>query len=207
MKLLIVDDHAVVRHGLRQLFSAIAGTEISEAATIEEAELLSSENHFDVVVLDLNLGGRNGLSFAQELAGHPGAPRVVILTMHADAAYARQAMAMGALGYVAKTSKPEHLLTAVRRAARGERYLDPALALAAIEEIAASGDGISRLSARERDILRLIGDGRSMTEIAAILGVAYKTVANTALRLRDKLGAKGQSDLVRIAIESRERLR
>lgn len=207
MRVLVVDDHSVVRQGLRRLLESVDGVHIAEAATLAEADLQRDAFRPDIVVLDINLAGENGLEFVRKLACNTGAPRIVILTMHADAGFAKQAMALGAMGYVAKTSPPEELLKAINRVHRGERHLDTSLALAIVDEAAAAGDGFAKLSSRERDILKLIGDGRSMTEIAEILGVAYKTVANTALRLRDKIGAKGYSDLVRIAIERREQLR
>lgn len=200
MRILLVDDHAVVRQGLRQLFERMPDVEVVEAATISEADAQVSAARPDLVVLDVNLQGENGLLFAKALSSREAAVRIIAFSMHAEPLYVREAFRAGVIGYVTKTSRPEELLAAVRKAVRGEQYIDSSITARIAESaVAPAFDG---LSGREGEILDLIGQGKSMSEIAAILGVAYKTVANTSLRLREKLGAKTSAELVRLAIEN-----
>lgn len=204
MKILVLDDHAIVRHGVRLLLARIAGAVISEAADVAEAAALCRASLPDVVVLDINLKTGTGFDLERELASTGHNVRIVVFTLHAEPAYAVRALAAGALGYVAKTSPPEELIAAVRRAAEGERYVDAAIAEQVALRAAMVDDPISRLSGRETEILRLLGEGRSLAEIADLFGVAYKTVANTSVRLKDKLGARRTADLIRFAIEHRD---
>lgn len=204
MNVLVVDDHAVVRQGLRDLLARIPDTAVEEAASTLEAAGVLRNRPIDVIVLDLNVRGGCGLELMGERDASTGPLRVVVFSMQSEPSSVRRAFDAGVLGFVAKTSRPEELLTAVKRAAQGERYLDERIARTIAEGVASGGLTLDGLSPREGEILELLGEGKSITEIAAILGVAYKTVANTSLRLRDKLGAKGPADLVRIAIEARK---
>lgn len=200
MKILLVDDHSIVRHGLRQLLERLPEAVVFEAATIAEAEGQLASQRPDLVVLDVNLHGENGLHFAKRVTSQAGSPRFIAFSMHTEPLYVREAFGAGVVAFVTKTSRPEELLTAVRKAMRGEQYIDSSITARIAESaVAPAFDG---LSGRESEILDLIGQGRSMTEIAAILGVAYKTVANTSLRLREKLGAKTSAELVRLAIQN-----
>lgn len=205
MKILIVDDHAVVREGCRRLLATIPGVAIVEGASHQEGLQLYRKEHPDVVVLDIDLGGSSGLELLQRLRGEPMPARVVMFTMHADANYAMRALAAGALGFVGKSAAAEELIVAVKRAADGQRYMDRDLADDLARMPAAADDPMSRLTNREAEILRLLGEGKSLTEIAGTFGIAYKTVANSCSRLKEKLGLERTADLIRVSIESRGR--
>jgi two-component system, NarL family, invasion response regulator UvrY len=210
MKALLIDDHPIVRAGLRRLLTSVGDIECLEAETGRDALALFRDHQPDVVVLDLNLpGGIGGLELLRRLMldDHAGAAtaRVLVFSMHTDAIYAARALQAGARGYISKDAAPDEIVLAVKRVAAGGGYLEHEIA----EELAlqrVSGGApppMLQLTGRDLDILRLLGEGRSLTEIAAALGIAYKTVANTCTRLKGKLGAARVADLVRVAIEMR----
>jgi DNA-binding NarL/FixJ family response regulator len=203
MKILVVDDHAVVREGIRRLLATMAGTEIEEAGTAEEALALARKTAPDVIVLDINLAGTSGLDLLRTLKVENGATRIVMFTMHAEPSYAMRALKAGAAGYVSKSADAEELVTAVKRIASGDRYLDRSMASDLVFTAAAPDDPLQRLSGREAEILKLLGEGRSLAEIAAGFGIAYKTVANCCSRLKEKLGVERTADLIRLSVERR----
>jgi len=202
MKVLVVDDHVIVREGVARLLAAIDRVEIREAETTQEALTVFRREKPDVVVLDINLKGGSGLELLRRLRSEDPDTRVVIFSMYSDVVYATSARRAGAIGYVSKSATSDQLLTAVRRAARGETYVDTGIA----EEMALSAfspqEPSSQLTARELEILRMLADGRSLSDIADTLGVAYKTVANTCTRIKEKLGVERTADLIRFAIEN-----
>ena len=201
MKILLIDDHAIVRSGLRRLFAALPGVQISEAATGREALALVRAERPALIVLDLNLPGLGGLELLRRvLTEHPGA-RVVVLSMHAEALYATRALRAGAVGYLSKNASPEELLEAVRRVAEGGRYIEAEIAQGLALQAAETGNPKERLSERDHEIMRLLGDGQSLSDIANALGVSYKTVANTCSQIKAKLGVARTVDLVRLSIE------
>jgi DNA-binding NarL/FixJ family response regulator len=202
MNILIVDDHAVVREGVRRLLSALPGVSFLEAGDAHTALALYRAELPDVAVLDINLAGGSGLQLLVDLRAADRHARVVMFTMHAEPAYAARALRAGAAGYVSKSASAEELVEAVKRVAEGGRYVDRELAAELALLPAASDDPLQRLSAREIEILRLLGEGKSLNEIAATFGIAYKTVANTCTRLKEKLGLERTADLIRISIES-----
>lgn len=202
MRILIVDDHAVVRQGLRRLLSPNGEHVISEAAEGQEALRLAEALRPHVVILDLNLPGLGGFELLQRLvqAGHG---RVLVLSMYAEPNYARRALAAGAYGYVSKGAPPEELVTAVERIGQAGRYVENEIAQAlALDEL----DGpqpLDTLTPRELEILRLLARGSGLAAIAAELGVTYKTVANNCVQIKSKLGVARTIDLVRLALDSR----
>jgi DNA-binding NarL/FixJ family response regulator len=201
MQILIVDDHPVVRAGLRRLLATEAGCEIREAADGREALSLFKAHRPAVVVLDLNLPGIGGLeTIARLRSADPGA-RVLVLSMHDDPIHVTRALRAGAAGYVSKSAAPEEIITAVRRVANGHTYLEHEIA----EELAFSNlreqSPLQDLSSRDLEILRLLASGRSLPQIADTLGISYKTAANNCSQIKGKLGASGTADLVRIAIQ------
>lgn len=202
MKVLVVDDHVIVREGVARLLAAIDRVEIREAETTQDALAAFRRERPDVVVLDINLKGGSGLELLRRLRSEDPDTRVVIFSMYSDVVYATSARRAGAIGYVSKSATSDQLLTAVRRAARGETYVDTGIA----EEMALSAfspqEPSSQLTARELEILRMLADGRSLSDIADTLGVAYKTVANTCTRIKEKLGVERTADLIRFAIEN-----
>jgi len=199
MKILIVDDHAIVRDGLSRLLTADGEHEVRLAASGREALALARTFRPAVVILDLNLPGLGGLELLRRLA-QADAGRILVLSMHAEPLYARRSLEAGAHGYVSKNVAPDELLTAVRRVGAGGRYVE-----AEIAQALALGDGaetLDALSARELEIMRLLGAGASLAEIAEALGASYKTVANTCTQIKSKLGVARTADLVRLAIET-----
>ncbi|MFI4975783.1 MAG: response regulator [Caulobacterales bacterium] len=201
MRMLIVDDHAIVRDGLRRLLTADGAHEIAEAASGREALALARSFRPELVILDLNLPGLGGLELLRRLV-QVGAGRVLVLSMHAEALYARRALEAGAHGYVSKNAAPDELLTAVRRVASGGRYVEAEIAQALALGAGGGAETLDALSPREIEILRLLARGSSLAEIAAALGVGYKTVANTCTLIKSKLGVARTADLVRLAIET-----
>jgi two-component system, NarL family, invasion response regulator UvrY len=201
VKILLVDDHAIVRSGLRRLLAALPDVQISEAATGREALALVRAQRPALIILDLNLPGLGGLELLRRmLTEHPEA-RVVVLSMHAEALYATRALRAGAVGYLSKNVSPEELLEAVRRVAGGQRYIEAEIAQGLALQMAETGNLKAQLTERDLEIMRLLGDGQSLTNIADALGVSYKTVANTCSRIKAKLGVARTIDLVRLSIE------
>ena len=200
MKILIVDDHVVVREGVRRLVAAIPATAISEAETPFEALAAFRKERPDVVVLDINLKGGSGLDVLRRLRADDPNARIVVFSMYSDLVYATSARREGALGYVSKSAPSDELLLAIRKAAKGEPYVDTET----MRDIGAAASPAARkLSTRELEILHMLGDGKSLSDIADGLGVAYKTIANTSTRIKEKLGVERTSDLIRLAIETR----
>lgn len=203
MKVLLVDDHAIVRAGLRRLFAALPDVQIIEAATGREALALVRAERPALILLDLNLPGLGGLELLRRvLLEHPEA-RVVVLSMHAETLYATRALRAGAAGYLSKNASPEELLEAVRRVIDGGRYVEADIAqgLALKTAGTANPNLMEQLTERDLEIMRLLGDGRSLSDIAAALGISYKTVANTCSQIKAKLGVARTADLVRLSIE------
>jgi len=205
MRILIVDDHAVLREGVRRLLSTIPNVEFLEAGNASDALVQFRRHQPHVTVLDVNLEGSSGLELLQRLRGEQRSARIVMFTMHSEQTYALRAIRAGAMGYVSKSAPLEELLTAVKRVAEGDRYLDRNLASDLAFSPGASDDPFSKLSNREVEILRLLGEGKSLSQIANTFGIAYKTVANSCSRLKTKLGLERTTDLIRVSLESRNR--
>jgi DNA-binding NarL/FixJ family response regulator len=200
MRILIVDDHAVVRHGLRRLLSPADEHVVAETGEGREALSLASSFRPHVIILDLNLPGLGGLELLRQLV-ESGHGRVLVLSMHAEPRFARRAMAAGAYGYVSKNAPPEELVEAVQRVNQGARYVDREIAQLLALEPDGEPQNIDALSIREVELLRLLALGSSLEQIAAELGVSYKTVANNFALMKSKLGVTRTVDLLRLAIK------
>ena len=199
MRILLVDDHPVVRAGLRQLLAAALPATVSEAAEGREALALARREAPDLIVLDLNLPGIGGVELIRRLLRQDPAQRVLVLSMHVAPHYAARALQAGAKGYVSKNAPPEELLTALRRIAAGGHYVETEIAQALALQ-GGGADPLQRLSERDLEMLRLLAEGRSLAEIAAALGLGYKTVANALTQIKATLGVASTVDLVRTAI-------
>jgi DNA-binding NarL/FixJ family response regulator len=198
--ILLIDDHAIVRSGIRKLLAGLPAIDLKEVATGEAALLELRGGQFDLVILDLNLPGLGGLELLRRiLAAHPGI-KVLVFSLHTEAVYAARAMEAGARGYISKNAAPEELLEAIESVLAGgtaiERDIAQELGTRGAEEEAY----LRPLTQRDMEILRLLADGKSLAQIADALGVAYKTVANTLSRIKDKLGVSHTADLIRITI-------
>jgi two-component system, NarL family, invasion response regulator UvrY len=201
LKVLLVDDHAIVRAGLRRLFAALPEVWIIEAATGREALATVRAERPALILLDLNLPGLGGLELLRRvLIEHPEA-RVVVLSMHAETLYATRALRAGAMGYLSKNASPEEMLEAVRRVMEGGRYVEADIAQELALQTSGPANAMEHLTERDIEIMRLLGDGRSLSNIADALGVSYKTVANTCSQIKAKLGVARTADLVRLSVE------
>lgn len=201
MNILIVDDHAIVRAGLRRLLRGLFEGEVIEAATGREALGLARSRRFDLVLLDMNLPELGGLELLSRLATvAPNLP-VLVLSMHAEPLYVTRAMDAGARGYVSKNVAPDELVTAIKQVAAGGRYVEGELAQALVLS-QAPAEPMEQLSPRDLEIMRLLARGRSLSEIADALGLGYKTIANTCTQIKTKLGVNRTTDLVRLAMEA-----
>jgi two-component system invasion response regulator UvrY len=200
MKILLVDDHVIVRSGLHGLLTSALHTEIFEAATGRDALLLLRKERPDLVLLDLNLPGIGGLELLRRMLLEDKTARIMVLSMHAEPLYAARAMKLGARGYLSKNTAADELLMAVRRVADGGRYIENAIAQQLALEQTSPGPSLPDLTERELEIMRLLADGMSLTEIADALGIGYKTVANGCSLLKAKLGVARTSELVRLAM-------
>ena len=199
MKILIVDDHAIVRDGLSRLLMTDGDHEVKLAANGREALVLARSFRPALVILDLNLPGLGGLELLRRLV-QIEAGKILVLSMHAEPLYARRSLEAGAHGYVSKNAAPDELLAAVRRVAAGGRYIEAEIAQALA--LGAGAETLNALSPRELEIMRLLAAGSSLAEIAEALGASYKTIANTCTLIKSKLGVARTADLVRLAIET-----
>lgn len=207
IRILLADDHTVVRVGLRALIDAQPDMEVvGEARDGAEALAHALMVGPDIVVMDLSMPQLNGLEVTRQLREHTPELRVLVLSVHEDATYLRQALSAGATGYVLKRAAAEQLIEAIRDIAAGRVYLDPTLGATLAQSIAASagrgaaGDAAT-LSERERAVLRLIAQGYSNKEIATLLDVSVKTVETYKARATEKLGLRSRVDIVRYATE------
>ncbi|MEZ4425975.1 MAG: response regulator transcription factor [Gemmatimonadota bacterium] len=203
IRILLADDHALVRSGVRSLLDPLAGLEVvGEAANGREALELARALRPDVVVMDVSMPELNGIDAASALKTTLPGLRVLLLSMHTRDALVSQALNAGVDGYLLKDSVPAELEVAIRAVARGDRYLSPALTRALMQRGGAAGTsgGGGELTPRQREILQLVAEGNSTKVIARKLGLKPKTVENHRAHLMDRLGIRDVPGLVRYAI-------
>jgi two-component system invasion response regulator UvrY len=206
LRVLCVDDHAIFRQGVRQiLLDYDRQMTIGEAATAEAAIKSTREARWDAVILDLSLPDRSGLQLLTELKRERPDLPVIVLSMHGEDEYAVRALRNGASAYVTKESAPEELITALQKVVRGGRFIAPALA----ERIALAYASPSAhekphhaLSERELEVLRLIGAGKSLKEVAAMLSLSVKSVGTYRARLLEKMRMTTNAELIRYVVEN-----
>jgi DNA-binding NarL/FixJ family response regulator len=198
MKALLIDDHAIVRSGLRRLFAALPQWDILEAANGRDALGLVQAERPDLVVLDLNLPGIGGFELLRRILAEHAAARVLVLSMHTETRYASRAIQAGARGYISKNAAPAELLKALRVVGEGGRYIETEIARDMALQTATAGDPRAALTERDLEIVRLLGAGRSLSEIAGALGIGYKTVANSCTQIKAKLGVSRTAELIRL---------
>ncbi len=205
MRILMVDDHAVVRRGFQQIAGdAYGSVVVGEASSAEEALTLVQQQRWDVVVMDVNLPGRSGLDILRELKRERPQLPILIYSMHPEEHYAVRALKAGAAGYVTKASAPDELIRAIRKVASGGRYVSPWLAERLAQDAAGDAEhSHEALSEREHEVLRMLASGRSATEIASQLSLSVKTVSTYRTRALEKLGLQSNAELVRYAFEHR----
>jgi two-component system, NarL family, invasion response regulator UvrY len=205
MKVLIVDDHVIVREGVRRLLTPYPDITIRDAATAAQALGSFRAERPDVVLLDLNLPNASGFELLRRILRDDHDARVLVFSMHFEPLYASRALNAGARGYISKSAPAEELVTAIRRVAEGTRYIEREIAAQIVLMPGAGSDPLQTLSAREADILRMLAEGKTLAAIASARGVTYKTIANSCAALKDKLGVARTGDLIRLAIEMRDR--
>ncbi|HTU86367.1 MAG TPA: response regulator transcription factor [Solirubrobacteraceae bacterium] len=200
IRVVIADDHSVVRRGLRQVLDAADGFEVvAEASDLEAARRYTRGHHPHVLVLDLNMPGGSTLEGIPEIRAECPDTQIVVLTMQDEPAYARHALSAGALGYVLKEAAEAELVEAIRRAAAGDIYLNPRLgARVAAEPPPGPPDGLSE---REVEVLRLIALGHTNGEIAEQLFLSVRTVETHRAHIQQKLRLGSRSELVRYALD------
>ena len=206
IKILIADDHAIVRQGLKQTVAEEPDMTVAgEAQNAQETLKLAREQEWDVIVLDITMPGRSGLDLLIELKReHPNLP-VLILSMHSEEQFAVRALKARASGYITKQSAPKELVKAIRKVYRGGKYVSPSLAESLAFELGDDAGKVAheKLSEREYQILRMIATGKTPKEIASELNLSEKTVATYRMRLLEKMNMKRNAELIRYALENR----
>jgi two-component system, NarL family, invasion response regulator UvrY len=198
IRVVLVDDHAVVREGYRALLAKHEGlTVVGEACDAASAYQCYKDTRPDVVIMDISMPGRGGIDAIEHIRDFDARARILVFTMHSGAAYALQAFRAGAKGYVTKSSSPELLVKAVRDIAEGRLAICPEISEAlAIDRVQQEKTGLQGLSPREFEIFRMIIDAKSTDEIAAALNISRKTVANYHYAIKSKLGVETDIELL-----------
>ena len=206
IRVLLADDHSLVRAGIRSLLSAMTEVQVvGEAASGEEALELAAREHPDVVLMDIAMKGITGLEAAARMRDAHPAVRVVILSMHSGEEYVLQALRAGAAGYLLKDAATGELELALRSVMRGESWLSPAVSLQVVEGyVQRSGAEAAPevLTARQREVLRLVAGGKSTKEIAFFLNLSVKTVETHRAQIMERLGIRDVPGLVRYALRT-----
>ncbi len=204
IRILIADDHGVVAEGLKSLVEAESDMQVvGLVGDGREAVRLAREAQPDVIVMDLSMPELNGADATRAILQREPKCRVIVLSMYAEREYVRRALKAGAAGYVVKRSAAKELVEAIRAVHAGQRYLSPRVADVVIDDYAGEerDDPLARLSAREREVLQLLAEGRTGAEIAQRLSLSQKTVETYRARLVEKLGIRDVAGLVRFAIQ------
>jgi DNA-binding NarL/FixJ family response regulator len=205
MKVLLADDHTLVRKGIRALLEAQPGVQVvAEAADGREALALIETHRPDVALLDITMPGLNGLEVAVRSAKASPKTKILILSMHAGEAYVAQALAAGVKGYLLKDAADDELAMALKAVARGDVYLSPRISKQVVERYAraaaAEPDPLAGLTERQREILQLVAEGKSSKEVAVMLDLSIKTVESHRSQIMERLGIHDITGLVRFAI-------
>jgi DNA-binding NarL/FixJ family response regulator len=201
-RVMIVDDHPVVRQGIKLMVNAEPDlTVCGEAQTEQEARRMIRELKPDALVVDLSLEEGDGFNVVRDVRAHFPDIRILVLSMHDEAIYAERLLALGASGYIMKQAATEQLITALRTVLRGERFISDALQRSLARRKDEDGEQKSRLSARELQVISLIGHGLGTREIADNLSLSVKTVETHRLTIKRKLALETNSQLVQYAIK------
>jgi DNA-binding NarL/FixJ family response regulator len=205
IKVLVADDHAVVRRGLRQILAETHDILVAgEASTLAEVRQKVADERWDVLILDLSMPGGNGIELLADLRKRSPSLRVLVLTMHSEDQYAIRAIRAGAAGFLTKESAPERLVEAVRKVASGRRFVGPGLAEALASVVAGDAPGAPHesLSDREFEIFKMIASGRAVSQVAHDLGLSVKTVSTHRARLLKKMAMSTNAELTRYAVKN-----
>ncbi len=202
IRVMLADDHAVVRAGYRFLLENVQDIEVvAEASSGEDALAQFDQVKPDVLVIDLTMPGIGGMEAIRQLRVSQPEARILVFSMHENAALVEHALQEGAAGYISKNSPPDTLVTAVRRIAAGNVYIDSELAQSmVVQQSRGQREALAGLSTREMQILRLFAEARAIEEIAESLSLSTKTIANYLTQIKDKLNVTSSAELVRLAI-------
>jgi DNA-binding NarL/FixJ family response regulator len=204
MKVLIIDDHAIVRRGMISLLEEhFKNVEVGEACDAKTGIVAVMRDSWDLAIVDITMPGRNGLELIQEIKVDKPTLPVLVISSHPEKDYALRALKLGAAGYVSKQSAADVLVTAVQRVLSGRRYISPALAEQLAGALAGEPSGTSHetLSNRELQVLRQIALGKSIKEISSDLALSAKTVATYRSRIAEKMGLSSNVELTRYAMQ------
>lgn len=204
MKVLIVDDHAVVRQGIRQILTEMSETVgIGEAGNGGDAIRLLREDSWDIVLLDIGLPGKNGVEVLKQIKSEWKKLPVLMLSMYPEDQYALRAIRAGAAGYMTKESAPDELLTAISKVKNGGRYISGEVAEKLVFELDDSSDALPHqsLSDREFEVLRMIASGKTVSEIAEMLSLSVKTISTYRSRILEKMKMKHNAELTHYALK------
>ena len=199
-RVLLADDHQIVREGLRALLEKVGHVVVGEAADGRQACALARKLQPNIAVLDLSMPLRNGLDSIREIQRVSPGTKAILLTMYTDRPYVLQAMQAGARGYVLKSQAAQDLLRAIQEVLRGAAYLSPGVAGLLVDAYRQRNDEPELLTAREREVLQLIGEGKTTKAIAGVIGVSFKTAESHRSRVMKKLDIHETAGLVRYAI-------
>ena len=207
IKVLVVDDHAIVRRGLREILNDEPDIEVFEAGSAEQASELIRNNSWDLIVLDLGLPGKSGLDLLEEVKRDPRSIPVLVLSIYPEEQFALRTLRAGAAGFLSKDTAADNLVTAIRRILGGKRHISPAVA----EMLLLSSDSKQsidrnlheKLSNREFQILCMFGRGKTVSSIARELSLSIPTVSTYRARILEKLSMRTTADLIRYAVENR----
>ena len=202
IRIMLADDHAVVRSGLRRLLEQRPGLEVvAEAESGEQAYQMFGDCQPDVIVMDLSMPGMGGLEAAKRILQRYSNARIIIFSMHEAVSFAAQALKAGVKGYVTKTGVAEDLLQAVLEVSRGKTYLSPEVAQKiALQTLIGESNPLQQLTAREFEVFRLLAAGRRVDEVADTLKISQKTVANYYTLIKQKLSVSSPVEMVRLAM-------
>lgn len=210
VRVLIVDDHTLVRAGLSRLLQTFADVQVTgEANSAEMAVEMAMQQQPDVVLLDLSLpGGSSGMDALPELRKHAPQSRVLVMSMYNDTAHVREALDRGAAGFVVKEATPQELELALRATCSGQVFLSPQISAKMLAPMLGRErpTGVAALSPRQRQILRRLGSGQTTKEIAAELGISIKTVETHRARMMETLGCRRANDLLLLAVRHQQEL-
>ncbi|MBL1142388.1 MAG: response regulator transcription factor [Proteobacteria bacterium] len=202
IKVMLVDDHAVVRAGYQMLLKSSPEIDVvAEANSGEEAYRLHGLHEIDVIVMDLSLPGIGGIEAIKRIHARDNKTKVLVFSMHEEIIFVEQSLQAGASGYITKSTDPQLLVEAIKRLSRGEKYIDPELAQRlAYEKSRGQDSPLSDFSTREFEIFCMLAEGLNTSEVAKRLSLSYKTVANYSTQIKTKLDVATVADIARIAI-------
>ncbi len=202
IKVMLVDDHAVVRAGYQMLLKSSPEIEVvAEASSGEEAYRLHAIHKPDVIVMDLSLPGMGGMEAIKRIHSRDNKTKILVFSMHEEIIFVEQALQAGANGYITKSTDPQLLVEAIKRLSKGEKYIDAELAQRlAYEKSRGQDSPLTDFSTREFEIFCMLAEGLNTSEIAKRLSLSYKTVANYSTQIKNKLEVSTVADIARIAI-------